>query len=85
VSKEIEEQHKTRRSLKSSNEETEAIEKQYSASARGMSKGTHKKWFHVEAPKFLTFNPMGQAGSQNIPPSPWYGHTPMYSSVLKRR
>ncbi len=39
VSKEIEEHHKTHRSLKSSKEEAEAIEKQYSTSARGMSKG----------------------------------------------
>jgi hypothetical protein len=63
VSKEVEEQHKTQRSWKSAKEEAEGIEKQYPASAIGMSKKTHKKWFHIEAPKFLTFNPMGQAGS----------------------
>jgi hypothetical protein len=71
VSKEIEGQHKTQRSMESAKEEAGSIDKYYSASARGLSKGTHNKSFHVEAPKFLTFNLRGPAGSQNISPNPW--------------
>lgn len=69
VSKEIEEQYKTQRSLKSAKEEAEGIEKQNSAFARGMSEATHNKWFHVEPTKFLTFNAMGQTGRQEVPPT----------------